>query len=79
MKRIHLRSTSAINIILHFIPAGGFIWFAYRSWQVSAGNQAEIFTAGVFAGVMGAMALLILVDACACIKARIKGKKCSTS
>jgi len=74
MKRIHLRPTSAINIILHFLSAGGFIWFAYRSWQISAGNQAETFGAGVFAGVVGMIALLILVDACACIKARIKGK-----
>ena len=66
------KATSIFNITLHFIAAIGFAWFAWRSWIIREGNTTETFTAGVFAGVTGMLALLILIDAIACIKARIK-------
>ena len=70
-----MKLTSRLNIALHFLVAAAFLWFVYCAWEIREGPTNETFTAGVFAGSVGVLALLLLVDAFYCIEARRKGKE----
>jgi len=72
MKLPKLTATSILNITLNFVVALGFLWSAWKVWDMDWMSYDTTFAAGVFAGVLMTLAIFLLSDMAACIRERMR-------